>query len=159
MSVLVNLTVGSLSHPYYIASYSPLLFLTEEVLLDPQFVWNHFLHRHWQHGAGYTLGRHYKSGGRFLSDYAYGSSTSPITPTEFLKFCLVHCKRGQALTTHSLYEILTGWSSSAIIALPSLMIRSPPSSVAIDIKLPIVYTGPYRSPPLEEPYHCAVDMV
>jgi hypothetical protein len=159
MSVLVNLTVGSLSTPYYVASYSPLLFLQDGILLDPEFIWNHFLYRYWQHGAGHTLGKCYKSRGRFLSDYTYGSSTSPITPTEFLKFCLVHCKRGQSIATHSLYEILTSWSSSEIIGLPSLMIRSPPTSVAIDIKLPIVYTGPYRPVPLEEPHHTIVDMV
>ena len=159
MSVLINLTVGPLSTPYYVASYSPLLFCSDGISLDPEFVWNHFLHRYWQHGAGYVLSKHYNMKSRFLSDYTYGSSTSPITPTEFLKFCLVYCKRGQVITTHSLYEILTSWGSSQIAALPSLMIRSPPTSVVIDIKLPIVYTGPYRPVPLEEPHHTIVDMV
>lgn len=159
MSVLVNLTVGSLSSPYYIASYSPLLFYQDGILLDPEFIWNHFLYRYWQHGAGIVLSKHYKTKSRFLSDYTYGPSTSPITPSEFLKFCLVYCKRGQTITTHNLYEILTSWSTSQITALPSLMIPSPPSSVAINVKLPIVYTGPYRPPPVEEPYHCVVDMV
>jgi hypothetical protein len=39
------------------------------------------------------------------------------------------------------------------------MIPSPTSSIAIDIKLPIIYTGPYHHVPLEEPRHCIVDIV
>lgn len=143
--IVVNLTVGSNSLPYTVECLSPLLFRCPDTdgLLTPERAWDSFLYRYWVHGSGKSLMARYKSKIRNATDYLYGHSISPITPTEFLKFCLVYYKDSHIKTT-TLYDILSTWTHDEIRALPNRMILGTPD-VAIEIKPMYDYVPPYKS--------------